>query len=83
MQGGVSEKTLGGVSEKSLDGRAVNNNVQLAFIQTNGVQGMCETERKNRRRQESISGAMDNVQRDKYHCLHRHAVKMTSLSGSS
>ena len=26
---------------------------------------------------------MDNVQRDKYPCLHRHAVKMTSLSGSS
>ena len=29
-----------------------------------------------------FSGAMDNVQRDKYPCVHRHAVKMTSLSGS-
>ena len=46
MQVGVPEKTLGGVSEKSLGGSAVNNNVQLAFIQTNGVQEMCETERK-------------------------------------
>ena len=26
---------------------------------------------------------MDNVQRDKYPCLHRHAVKMASLSGNS
>ena len=49
---------------------------------------MCETERKERKigdekRVNSIPGAMDNVQRDKYPCLHCHAVKMASLLGSS
>ena len=57
------------------------------FIQTHGVQGMCETEKKKRKiggekRVNSIPGAMDNMQRDKYPCLHCHAVKMASLLGS-
>ena len=46
MQGDVPEKTL--VDARWRIGK-VANNVQLAFIQTHGVQGMCETERKERK----------------------------------
>ena len=74
MQGGVSEKTLGGVSEKTLGGISEITTFNSRSYRQMASKECAKPKGKKRR---------SHGQRDKYHCLHRHAVKMTSLSGSS